>query len=85
LEHLAAEYIADASVREQFIDDILKESQKTVLGHEKEIKELFATLNDQELVEKIMAGVRKEEIQLETNHLVEYMDDRYPFYLDPMP
>jgi hypothetical protein len=37
--------IADASVREQFIDDILKESQKTVLGHEKEIKELFATLN----------------------------------------
>jgi arginine deiminase len=58
---------------EQFIDDILKESQKTVLGHEKEIKELFATLNDQELVEKIMAGVRKEEIQLETNHLVEYM------------
>ncbi|MCU7258553.1 arginine deiminase family protein, partial [Pseudomonas aeruginosa] len=85
LEHLAAEAIADASVREQFIDDILKESQKTVLGHEKEIKELFATLNDQELVEKIMAGVRKEEIQLETNHLVEYMDDRYPFYLDPMP
>lgn len=85
LEHLAAEAIADASVREQFIDDILKESQKTVLGHEKEIKELFATLNDQELVEKIMAGVRKEEIQLETNHLVEYMYDRYPFYLDPMP
>jgi arginine deiminase len=36
---LAAEAIADASVREQFIDDILKESQKTVLGHEKEIKE----------------------------------------------
>lgn len=32
-----------------------------------------------------MAGVRKEEIQLEMNHLVEYMDDRYPFYLDPMP
>ncbi len=66
-------------------DDILKESQKTVLGHENEIKELFANLNDKELVEKVMAGVRKEEIQLETNHLVEYMDDRYPFYLDPMP
>ena len=38
LEHLAAEAIADASVREQFIDDILKESQKTVLGHEKKLK-----------------------------------------------
>lgn len=32
-----------------------------------------------------MAGIRKEEIQLETTHLVEYLDDRYPFYLDPMP
>lgn len=85
LEQLAAEAIADKAVREQFIDDILAESQKTVLGHEKEIKALFKNLSDQELVDKIMAGVRKEEIQLEMNHLVEYMDDRYPFYLDPMP
>lgn len=85
LEQLAAEAIADKAVREQFIDDILAESQKTVLGHEKEIKALFKNLSDQDLVDKIMAGVRKEEIQLEMNHLVEYMDDRYPFYLDPMP
>ncbi|EJD8501011.1 arginine deiminase [Staphylococcus pseudintermedius] len=85
LEQLAAEAIADKAVREQFIDDILAESQKTVLGHEKEIKALFKNLSDQELVDKIMAGVRKEEIQLEMNNLVEYMDDRYPFYLDPMP
>ncbi|MCE5797558.1 arginine deiminase [Staphylococcus pseudintermedius] len=85
LEQLAAEAIADKAVREQFIDDILAESQKTVLGHEKDIKALFKNLSDQELVDKIMAGVRKEEIQLEMNHLVEYMDDRYPFYLDPMP
>ncbi|UXS37011.1 arginine deiminase [Staphylococcus delphini] len=85
LEQLAAEAIADKAVREQFIDDILAESQKTVLGHEKEIKALFENLSDQELVDKIIAGVRKEEIQLDMNHLVEYMDDRYPFYLDPMP
>ena len=85
LEKLAAEAIADKDVREQFIDDILSESQKTVLGHEAEIKTFFAKLSDQELIDKIMAGVRKEEIELKTTHLVEYMDDRYPFYLDPMP
>ena len=85
LEKLAAEAIADKDVREQFIDDILAESQKTVLGHEAEIKTFFAKLSDQELIDKIMAGVRKEEIELKTTHLVEYMDDRYPFYLDPMP
>ncbi|WP_087503652.1 arginine deiminase [Staphylococcus haemolyticus] len=85
LEKLAAEAIADKDVREQFIDDILAESKKTVLGHEAEIKTFFAKLSDQELIDKIMAGVRKEEIELKTTHLVEYMDDRYPFYLDPMP
>ncbi|MBI5972975.1 arginine deiminase [Staphylococcus caledonicus] len=85
LEKLAAEAIADKAVREQFIDDILAESKKTVLGHEEEIKKFFSNLSDQELIDKVMAGVRKEEIKLETTHLVEYMDDRYPFYLDPMP
>lgn len=85
LEKLAAESITEPEVRENFINDILTESKKTILGHETEIKEFFSKLSDQELVNKIMAGVRKEEIQLETTHLVEYMDDRYPFYLDPMP
>ena len=32
-----------------------------------------------------MSGVRKEEIKLKSIHLVEYIDDLYPFYLDPMP
>ncbi|MEJ7490626.1 arginine deiminase family protein, partial [Staphylococcus pettenkoferi] len=77
--------IEDSNVREQFIDDVLAESRKTILGHETEIKKLFSTLSNQALINKIMAGVRKEEIQLESTHLVEYMDDKYPFYLDPMP
>lgn len=85
LEKLTAESLEDPKVRAQFIDDILKESRKTVLGHEEEIKTLFSTLDNQSLVDKIMAGVRKEEINLKTTHLVEYMDDKYPFYLDPMP
>ncbi|MCO6258309.1 arginine deiminase [Staphylococcus epidermidis] len=85
LEKLAAQSIEDSNVREQFIDDVLAESRKTILGHEKEIKKLFSTLSNQALINKIMAGVLKEEIQLESTHLVEYMDDKYPFYLDPMP
>ncbi|MGV3188411.1 arginine deiminase [Staphylococcus chromogenes] len=85
LEKLTAESLTEPHVREQFIDEILKESRKTVLGHEEEIKTLFSKLDNQSLVDKIMAGVRKEEINLKTTHLVEYMDDKYPFYLDPMP
>ena len=85
LEQLAAEAIENEDVRQQLIDDILSESQKTILGHEKEIKTYFSTLSNQALIETMMSGIRKEDIQLETTHLVEYLDDRYPFYLDPMP
>ena len=38
LEKLAAESIEDSDIREQFINDVLAESRKTILGHEKEIK-----------------------------------------------
>ena len=85
LEQLAAEAIENEDVRQQLIDDILSESQKTILGHEKEIKTYLSTLSNQALIETMMSGIRKEDIQLETTHLVEYLDDRYPFYLDPMP
>ena len=32
-----------------------------------------------------MAGVRKEEVETGHTHLVEYVDDSYPFYMNPMP
>ena len=38
LEKLAAESIEDSDIREQFINDVLAESRKTIIGHEKEIK-----------------------------------------------
>ncbi|KTE93958.1 arginine deiminase, partial [Staphylococcus aureus] len=63
----------------------LAESKKTILGHKKEIKALFATLSNQDLVEKIRSGVRREEINPKCTHLVVFMDDKYPFYLEPMP
>lgn len=64
---------------------IFYQNLKTILGHEKEIKTYLSTLSNQALIETMMSGIRKEDIQLETTHLVEYLDDRYPFYLDPMP
>lgn len=50
LEQLAAEAIENEDVRQQLIDDILSESQKTILGHEKEIKTYFSTLSNQALI-----------------------------------
>ncbi|MGN5883649.1 arginine deiminase [Staphylococcus simulans] len=85
LEDLAAEAIEDPEVRKQFIEDVLAESEDTLLGHEDAVRKLFDGLNNQDLVEKVMAGVRKEEVETGKSHLVEYLDDSYPFYMNPMP
>jgi arginine deiminase len=38
------------------------------------------------MVEKVMSGVLKREIkESKKTHLYEFMEDHYPFYLDPMP
>ncbi|TKI77016.1 arginine deiminase, partial [Bacillus mycoides] len=44
------------------------------------------SFSNEELIQKIMGGVRKNEIEASKKaHLYELMEDHYPFYLDPMP
>ena len=52
LEQLAAEAIVEPNVRAQFIEEVLTECPETILGHEQEIKAYFATLTNEELIEK---------------------------------
>lgn len=52
LEDLAAEAIEEPEVRKQFIEDVLAESEETLLGHEDAVRTLFEDLDNKELVEK---------------------------------
>ncbi|GMB09957.1 arginine deiminase [Thermolongibacillus altinsuensis] len=86
LETLLAEALHNTDLREQFIEDILEESKANVNSTFYHLKEYLLSLPNEQLVEKIMSGIRKSEIQEEKKmHLYEMMDDHYPFYLDPMP
>ena len=86
LETLLAEALHNTELREQFIEDILEESKANVNSTFYHLKEYLLSLPNEQLVEKIMSGIRKSEIQEEKKmHLYEIMDDHYPFYLDPMP
>jgi arginine deiminase len=86
LETLLAEALHNTELREQFIEDILEESKANVNSTFYHLKEYLLSLPNEQLVEKIMSGIRKSEIQEEKKmHLYEMMDDHYPFYLDPMP
>ena len=86
LEKLAAEALVDKKLREEFVDRILEEGQADVNVAHQTLKEYLLSFSNEELIQKIMGGVRKNEIETsKKTHLYELMEDHYPFYLDPMP
>ncbi|WP_027415743.1 arginine deiminase [Aneurinibacillus terranovensis] len=86
LEKLAAEALHTKELREMFVEDILNESKANINGAYHTLKEFLLSMANEELVLKTMAGIRKNEIKEEKKtHLYEMMEDKYPFYLDPMP
>ncbi|TKH73660.1 arginine deiminase [Bacillus cereus] len=86
LEKLAAEALVDKKLREEFVDRILKEGQADVNVAHQTLKEYLLSFSNEELIQKIMGGVRKSEIETsKKTHLYELMEGHYPFYLDPMP
>ncbi|WP_088293257.1 arginine deiminase [Bacillus mycoides] len=86
LEKLAAEALVNKKLREEFVDRILEEGQADVNVAHQTLKEYLLSFSNEELVQKIMGGVRKNEIETsKKTHLYELMEDHYPFYLDPMP
>ncbi|WP_417203635.1 arginine deiminase [Acetoanaerobium sticklandii] len=87
LENLAAEAIEDASVKERFVDEFIKEAG--ILGEKKKqlVKELLLNCKtNRELVDKMMEGIRKSELpNYNATSLADMVDSGYPFVADPMP
>jgi arginine deiminase len=87
LEQLSAKALdAHPQAREEFVADVLAESAWTVGGYEDFIREYLLSLPSAELIDEVMCGVRKCELDAPgVKGLQDFMDRRYPFYLDPMP
>ncbi|MCL2680671.1 MAG: arginine deiminase family protein, partial [Coriobacteriia bacterium] len=87
LEDLSAAALdSSPCVRESFVDDILQESGHTVGGYEDFIRQYLLSLSNTELIDTVMCGLRKSELEMPgSKSLQDLMDRRYPFYLDPLP
>lgn len=87
LEDLAAEAIEDASVKERFVEEYIKEAG--ILGEKKKqlVKELLLNCKtNRDLVDKMMEGIRKSELpNYNATSLADMADSGYPFVADPMP
>ncbi|SQF67416.1 arginine deiminase [Streptococcus dysgalactiae subsp. equisimilis] len=89
LETLAAESLVTPEIREAFIDEYLSEANIRGRATKKAIRELLMAIEDnQELIEKTMAGVQKSElpeIPASEKGLTDLVESSYPFAIDPMP
>ncbi|GJM68494.1 arginine deiminase [Paenibacillus macerans] len=86
MEKLAAEALADKKWREEFVDRVLEEARAEGDVSQQILKEYLLSFANEDLVQKIMSGVRKNEIETSQKmQLYEFMEDHSPFYLVPMP
>ncbi|MCP9615586.1 arginine deiminase family protein, partial [Levilactobacillus brevis] len=88
LEQLSAEALDDGGeeVKLNFLEQMLAESGYVAGVTHDALKEYLLSLDTQAMVNKIMGGVRKNELDFVPADLVSAAEeDDYPFFMDPMP
>ena len=88
LDQLAAEALANEEVRDRFIIEMVRASKQEETFSTFAIVNYLQTLDPFTMVRKVMAGVKKSEVEdMEPTNkqLHHFMVNDYPFYLDPMP
>lgn len=79
LENLVAEVVKNSEIKERFINEIICESNIEKDYIKNEIKSYLASMLPKEMIDTVMAGVRKIDISMKES------SNEYPFLLDPMP
>ncbi len=87
LEVLAAEAIAtDEKVKMKFISQFIDESGVESESLKDALTRYFLSFENKAMVDKMMAGVRKEELkEYNRDSLYDLVNNTYPFVCDPMP
>ncbi len=89
LSDLVAESIIDQDVKEQLIKELIDDASITTSRERDILTDYFRSLDNKTMIAKMMAGIRKTEIQqAEGKSLGDFLrnlNNDYPFVLDPMP
>lgn len=87
LEDLAVESLVSEHVKGNFLAQMWNESGVVSAMEKAVLSEYFASLGNDEIIRKLMQGVRKEEVSMPANTAFDLADgnSNYPFLLDPMP
>ena len=89
LRDLVEETIAPLELRQELTEQFLDEAGLENHRIREILRDYFASMERGELVDAMMAGVRKSDVRgFETGKLADYLSfrsDDYPFLIDPMP
>ena len=86
LTDLAAQSLTEEKVRQQFVLDYLAEAGIQGEKRTAMIADYFLSLPLPQMVAQMMAGLRKAQVPgYGRKNLTDYLDDYYPFVVDPIP
>ena len=85
-EKLAAEALADEKIRHEFLERMIAESGYIAGATKEALMEYLGSMNVQDMVNKIIEGVRIEDVEIKNPDLQSLSEDTdWPFLMDPMP
>ncbi|SCZ00197.1 arginine deiminase [Alkaliphilus peptidifermentans] len=86
-EELLEELLKDKHTLNLFVSDLIKNSHIDSLELEKLLEEYLLALQPNEIVEIAIAGLEKKDLPnlIKEYHLVDYIKEQYPFYINPLP
>ena len=86
LLNLAEEAVSRSGCQEQLADDFIAEIGLSARGVERQVRAYLLEMPVAQMLSAMVRGVRKSDLGIrDGKHLVDYIDDAYPFYVDPMP
>lgn len=89
IDQLVTEALANDELREEFVESVVSASKQGSRRATETLKTFLLDLPTHAMVRQVIAGVRKDDILLPSEHYQQLHDmieqARYPFYLDPMP
>ena len=86
LENLLREAVDAGNARGELIWEYLHEANIQSEYTERAVSEYLSSLTTDQLITTMACGVRKSDIpESEKKHLIDFIDENYPFCVDPMP
>ncbi len=88
LDQMVTEALVGDEIKIKFVDEMLRNSKQEDRRATQALREYLLSMETNDMIRKIMAGVRKDELHLASGgvkQLHEMLGNTYPFYLDPMP